>query len=361
VARGGGVSDSLPLSYVLPLRTVDAAPRAELANYLSELVRWCDEVIVVDGSEPALFAGNAAAWPARVRQLAPDPAHACLNAKVAGVHTGVMAARHERVVLADDDVRYGPDQLARVAALLETHDLVQPQNVFDPLPWHARWDTARTLLNRSLGADYPGTLAVRRSRFAAMGGYDGDVMFENLELIRTVRAHGGRVATPLDLYVRRLPPSAAHFRGQRVRQAYDDLALPLRLVCWLAVLPLVATALARRRARWIGFGALAPIALAERGRRRARGRRAFPASCSLLAPAWVLERGVCIWLALLQRVRHGGVRYGETTIPTAAHSLATLRRQARGGTAAPLEDAASDETSSASSSAADPHVAPLSA
>ncbi|MFL5818834.1 MAG: glycosyltransferase [Conexibacter sp.] len=335
---------------------MDAEPRAELAAYLRELAGWCDEVIVVDGSAPELFAGNAAAWPPRVRQLAPDPAHACLNAKVAGVHTGVEAARNEHVVLADDDVRYGPEELARVAALLGTHDLVQPQNVFEPLPWHARWDIARTLLNRSLGADYPGTLAVRRSRFAAMGGYDGDVMFENLELIRTVRAHGGRVAAPLDLYVRRIPPSAAHFRGQRVRQAYDDLALPLRLVCWVAVLPLAAAALARRRARWIGYGSVALIALAERGRRRGDGARAFPAGCSLLAPVWVLERGVCIWLALLQRARYGGVRYGETTIPTAAHSLRALRRRARERASEPDGEAA--QSSSAATSRL---AAPLSA
>ena len=341
------VSDRLPLSYVLPLRTVDAGPRAELAAYLRELVGWADDVIVVDGSEPELFAGNAAAWPEGVRHLAPDPALHCLNGKVAGVHTGVARARHEHVVLADDDVRYRRPQLARIHALLDTHDLVRPQNVFDPLPWHARWDTARTLLNRSLGADFPGTLALRRSRFLAMGGYDGDVIFENLELIRTVRAHGGRVAAPLDLYVPRRPPSAAHFRSQRVRQAYDELALPVRLACWLAVAPLVALALMRRRPRWLGLGAVGLVALAESGRRREGGTAAFPAGSSLLAPLWVLERGVCIWLALLQRLRHGGVLYGETVIPTAGHSLRTLRRRARSGAHSP--------------SAAVEHSAPLSA
>jgi hypothetical protein len=323
------VSARLPISYVLPLRMTDAAPRAELAAYLRQLVGWCKEVIVVDGSEPELFAGNAAAWAAGVRQLTLDPAHHCLNGKVAGIHTGIDHARHEHIVLADDDVRYGRPQLARLSALLESYDLVRPQNVFHPLPWHARWDTARTLLNRSLGADYSGTLAVRRSRFLAMGGYDGDVMFENLELIRTVLAHGGRVVAPLDLHVRRLPPSAAHFRSQRVRQAYDELALPARLACWLAVIPLATLALARRRPRWIGVASAFLVALAECGRRRGGGRHAFPASCSLLAPLWVAERGVCIWLALLQRLRHGGVRYREAVIPVAAHSLCTLRRRAR--------------------------------
>ncbi len=63
--------------------------------------------------------------------------------------------------------------------------------------------------------------------------------------------------------------------------------------------------------------------------------RRFPPARSLLAPLWVVERGVCIWLALLQRLRHGGVRYGDVVIPTAAHSLRTLRRRARdGGSAA---------------------------
>lgn len=321
------MSTPLPITFVLPLRMLDDTLRAELASYLRELVDWSDDVIVVDGSVPELFAANAAAWPERVRHVAPDPAHCCLNRKVAGVHTGIELARHEHVVLADDDVRYSRPPLARILALLATHDLVRPQNVFDPLPWHARWDTARTLLNRSLGADYPGTLAIRRSRFLAMGGYDGDVMFENLELIRTVCAHGGRVVAPLDLYVTRRPPTAAHFWSQRVRQAYDEFALPARLACWLAVLPLTALALARRRPGRIGLASIGVAALAERGRRRGEGRTAFPSSSSVLAPVWVLERGVCVWLALLQRLRLGGVRYGDVVIPTAAHSLRTLGRR----------------------------------
>jgi hypothetical protein len=77
--------------------------------------------------------------------------------KVAGVTTGVRRAGFEAVVIADDDVRYEHATLQRLVEYLDDHDLVRPQNFFDPLPWHARWDTARTLLNRAFGADYPGT------------------------------------------------------------------------------------------------------------------------------------------------------------------------------------------------------------
>jgi hypothetical protein len=245
--------------------------------------------------------------------------------KVSGVTTGVRRARLEAVVIADDDVRYERAALQRLTEHLREHDLVRPQNYFDPLPWHARWDTARTLLNRALGADYPGTLAIRRSRFLEMGGYDGDVIFENLELIRSVRASGGTIISPLELFVRRLPPTASHFWGQRTRQAYDDFALPLRMACWLAVVPLLLVAILRGHAMRGWLCAVALTLLAERGRRREGGRAVFPPSSSLLAPLWVLERGICAWLAVAQRVRFGGVRYGTEVIPTAAHSVSAIR------------------------------------
>jgi hypothetical protein len=161
----------------------------------------------------------------------------------------------------------------------------------------------------------------------AMGMYDGDVLFENLELMRTVRAHGGSIASPLDLYVARVPPSASHFWGQRTRQAYDDFALPLRIALWLAVVPLLLLGIVRRRSSLALAPAAASVAAAEIGRRRAGGARVFPATSSLLAPVWILERGVCAWLAVLQRLRFGGVRYGDSVIPVAAHSERQLRRR----------------------------------
>ncbi|MFN8163387.1 MAG: glycosyltransferase family 2 protein [Solirubrobacterales bacterium] len=320
------MSETRACSYVVPVRWTDGEQRAGLAGYLAGLRRHCDEVIVVDGSPEAVFKANAEAWGEQVTHIPPDDGETCLNGKVAGVRTGVRRASHERIVLADDDVRYDLRSLRRVLELLDEHDLVRPQNYFDPLPWHARWDTARTLLNRCAGRDFPGTLAVRRTRVVAAGFYDGDVLFENLELIRTIRARGGRTAAPLDLYVARVPPTAAHFWGQRTRQAYDDFALPGRMAAWLAVAPLLLAC--GRRGRSAPVIALAVLAMlaAERGRRRGGGAAVFPATSSTLAPVWILERGVCAWLAVAQRLRFGGVRYGGNVIPVAAHTERELRK-----------------------------------
>ncbi|MET7881053.1 glycosyltransferase [Micromonospora profundi] len=327
--RGVGTSAvRLPMAYVLPLRWHSDTGLAELTGYL----RWLAErveVLVVDGSAPALFARHAAAWRGLVRHLPPDPALRGANGKVLGVLTGVAAARQEHVVIADDDIRYDEAGLLAVHRMLDRVDLVRPQNYFDPLPWHAWWDTGRTLLNRALGADYPGTLAVRRSTFLGMGGYDPDVLFENLELIRTVRAYGGTEAAPAWLYVRRLPPDAAHFRGQRVRQAYDDLAQPARLLTALAVVPALAAAVAARRPGLLLGAAAGVVALAEVGRRRAGGGAVFPAGTALAAPIWLLERGVCGWLAVGQRLLLGGVSYAGTRIRHAAHPVRALQKHPR--------------------------------
>ncbi|GHD43636.1 glycosyltransferase [Mycetocola manganoxydans] len=246
------------------------------------------------------------------------------NGKVAGVMTGIRRARHRAVILADDDVRYNLPGLQRMVKELDDADLVRPQNYFTALPWHARWDTARSLLNRAVASDYPGTLGVNRDLVLELGGYDGDVLFENLELIRTIEAAHGRERRLDDFFVGRIPPSARHFARQRVRQAYDDFAQPPRLAVELALLPFLGWGL-RRPERIAGI-ATAAIALAEIGRRRAGGPRAFPASSALWAPAWLLERAITVWVALGARML-GGAKYGETRLKRAAHSTTSLRRK----------------------------------
>ena len=316
---------SADLSYVLPLKWHDDAGRLpELTRYLARLAARC-EVIVVDGSPDEVYAGHAAAWHRLdLDHLRPDPRLRYLNGKVNGVLTGITRATHERVVIADDDVRYDAGSLAAVTAPLDDADAVVPQNVFTELPWHARWDTARSLLNRCFGVDYAGTVAIRRSTLLRADGYDGDVLFENLELLRTIAAVGGAVESRPDLYVRRLAPSAGGFRGQRVRQAYDSLAQPARLAAELAIVPALLVAARTFRMRGFAGFVVATVVAAEIGRRRHRGAGVYPATAALWAPAWALERGVCSWAAVGLRLTRGGVAYAGSRIVVAAHDQRDL-------------------------------------
>lgn len=310
--------EPLALSYVLPVRA--DAPARELTPYLEWLGAHVD-VVIVDGSESQTFATHHEWWSGCARHIPVDPARATPNGKVGGVLTGLTECAHDRVVIADDDVRYDRPALERVARLLDGADVVRPQNVFTQWPWHAWWDTGRTLLARLTGGDWPGTLGVRRDFLLALGGYDGDVMFENLELVRTVVAGGGREHVALDVVVGRLPPPAGQFRGQRVRQAYDELARPARLAAQLCLLPLLLVGGRRIAMRVL----LASVVAAEIGRRRAGGKRDYPAVAVLAAPLWVGERAITVWLAVLQRVCRGGTAYRGSRIRRAASRPTALR------------------------------------
>jgi hypothetical protein len=295
-------------------------------------LRWLAErvqVIVIDASPPDVFAVHAVNWRSFTMHIAPDAHLRSANGKVRGVLTGLLRANYERLIIADDDVRYSSSALTRVVALLDSFHVVRPQNYFAPLPWHALWDTGRTLLNRMTGGDWPGTLAVRRSVLQATDGYDGDVLFENLELTRTVKAVGGVEIVPLDLFVQRNPPSSRHFWSQRVRQAYDEFARPWRFVMLLAVLPMTLVLALYRRWISLAVGVLAIIGLAELGRRRGGGANVFPFAASLLAPIWLAERAICIWLALAACLFLKGIPYHGSRLARAATPMSKLRQRHR--------------------------------
>ncbi|MBC5824825.1 MAG: glycosyltransferase family 2 protein [Candidatus Eremiobacteraeota bacterium] len=309
-------------TYLVAVKTHDLSGLDEFTAYLSSLSHV--EVMVVDGSATRVYEEHARRWMGRLTHIVPDPQIQGLNGKTRGVLSGLRRARHEKIIIADDDVRYAPATLKRMVALLDEYDVVRPQNYFAPHAWHTVLDSARIVLNRVTAGDWPGTLGIRRS--AVGDGYNADVLFENLELVRTIVARGGRELLADDVYVARRPPSVRHFWSQRTRQAYDEFARPGRLAGQLTLLPALAFAVwGRRWAALVGV-AFAAIALAEAGRRRKGGMRFFPAAASIAAPLWLLERGVCAWLAVLSRARHGGVAYSGTVIKSAASSMRELRR-----------------------------------
>ncbi len=311
-------------TYILPIRRDSSERDVDLDTYIDWLAPRV-QLVIVDNSPAPNFADNHLRWRGATH-VPPSDRLEVANGKAWGVLTGLALAAHDRVVIGDDDVRYDDASLTRVLECLETWDIVRPQNYFEPLPWHAAWDSSRSLLNRLSGGDWPGTLAIRRSVLARSDGYRGDCLFENLEMVRAMQAAGGQEYLGLDLFVTRRPPTFAHFRSQRVRQAYDEFARPLRLAFQLGWLPVQAILVARRPAYLIVLYAVV-AALAEAGRARKHGRSVYPLITSLVAPVWFVERSFCSWLAVGSRVLRGGITYRGGVMQNAATPLSDLRKR----------------------------------
>jgi hypothetical protein len=306
-------------TYLLPIRRgkFSRAEASELAVYFGTLNDAGCDVLVIDGSPASVFREHAEAWRSVCRHEQVDRSFGYLNDKVNGIHTGVRLAVTGKVVLADDDIRYHAAEIERVCDLLDTFDVVRPQNYLSPLPWWARMETARMLINRATlrTGDYPGTCAFRRGAMLRVGPYDGDVLFDNEEIIRHFAHAGANISYATNLFVPKRPPTFGKWIEQRPRQAYEDFGLRAKTAVFLNV-PLFAI--------WIGgvFGwksffvylsllALAAIALATAGRFRGTASAYFPSSVCVFAPLWILERSISTYWALYWYFARGGYPFGD--------------------------------------------------
>src|SRR3954454_20253786 len=119
-------------TYILPIRAaaVDMAAIAELRNYFESIAPMV-EVVVIDGSPGEVFDLHHEMWaPIVGAHRPPDHDLHFANGKVNGVETGLRLASFDKVVIADDDVRYDVIGLQRIIDLLDDADVVRPQNYF---------------------------------------------------------------------------------------------------------------------------------------------------------------------------------------------------------------------------------------
>jgi hypothetical protein len=306
-------------TYLLPIHRVRARRQEidELAKYLRNLAREGCEVLVVDGSYPEIFAQHNRAWHKLCRHVTVDRKYTYLNGKVNGVHTGVDLASCESIILADDDIRYTSEDIRRACELLKRHDMVRPQNYLAPLPWWGRTEAARMLINRGVlrSGDYPGTCAFRRSASLRFGHYDGDVLFDNEEIVRHFILNGAAVCYALDFFILKRPPSLRKWLEQRPRQAYEDFEIRAKTLLFMSLLP-AASALGLFNGAGAALASFFVVSicaglLAVRGLLRDRAYNFFPAHVILYAPLWLLERSLSVYWALYWRLVHGGYPFGE--------------------------------------------------
>ena len=226
-------------TYLLPIRrsVYTDAETQQLRDYFAELREADCEVLVVDGSPREVFEQHHRAWSGVCNHLEVDRQYGYLNDKVNGIHTGVALAACEKIVLADDDIRYSTANVEQMCALLEEYEMVRPQNYLDPRPWWARLESARMLINRAtlrIG-DYPGTCGFRKSTMLRVGHYDGDVLFDNEEIVRHFAASGAAIFYAIDFFVQKRPPHLRKWVEQRPRQAYEDFSLRAKTTLFLAL------------------------------------------------------------------------------------------------------------------------------
>lgn len=293
-------------SYVVLVRNAAASTGElrDLAAYLSKLgVADCD-VVILDPSPRLQFDLNGRVLRWVGRHVAVRPEHRAGS----GVDIVRAASEHaacEKVIIADDDVRYTPEAIGKLCELLERHEVVEPQDYLDPMPWWGGIDAARILLHRGIEPqpDHGATFGFRRTALRALRTLAAATSPE--AQVRRLAAVGAGVYPASDVFVRREPGGFSDWLASRPRLAGDDFMLPMKTAFFFSLLPLLVLLAVLGGLQLAGGYAIAiafaSVALALRG--RAGASSFFPLRACLFAPVWVLERSLSVYWALLRKLR----------------------------------------------------------
>jgi hypothetical protein len=291
----------------------------DLASYLSTLSLAGCEVVVVDGSPSPVFESNRAVLRWVSRHIAARPRHHNFSGGIDSVRAAVDVSGCDKIIVADENVRYQPDAIESVCELLDLHEVVEPQDYFEPLPWWSGIEAGRMLVHRGVEPlpDHGATFGIRKSSVRGLRGVDIVAWSNGEDAVRRLASQGAEVFSACDVFVRRLPQPLDHWWRDRPRQADDDFAMPVKSAFFFALLPVAILLTAfgglRLAGGYAGAIALGSMVLALRGRGGAT--TFFPLRACLCAPLWVFERSLSVYWALFRKLQGSAA---ETARPSIA-------------------------------------------
>lgn len=294
-------------SYVVRVQNAAASTTdlRDLAHYLSTLgVAGCD-VVLLDAASPLQFEINGRILRWVGRHVKPGPEQCAGGGGIDIIRAAGTFAACEKVIVATDDVRYSVEAIGQMCELLEMHEVVEPQDYLDPLPWWGGVEAGRMLIQRGVEPkpDHGTTFGFRRGALRALWAL-GSVSTVEAQS-RRLAAVGAEIHAAGDVFVRREAGPFSDWLSARPRRAAEHFTSPFESALFFSILPLLillttlgGLRLAGACAGTIAFGA---VGMALHG--RAGATAFFPMRACFLAPLWVFERSVSVYWALFRALR----------------------------------------------------------
>ncbi|HEX9493998.1 MAG TPA: hypothetical protein VGA33_12095 [Thermoanaerobaculia bacterium] len=285
-------------TYVVLLRRENPSDDlAELASYLSLLSISDFEIVTVDLSDGSMLEENRRVLRWLGRYVAARPQY------IDPIRAAIDLAACDKVIVADAHIRYSDEGIDRLCTLLNLHEVVEPQDYLDPLPWWGGIETGRMLLHRGIGPlpDRGSTFGFRKRALSSLRNLHA---VGTNDRVRRLAAQGAEVFCAFDIFVRRIPTTLDEWLRDRTRDADEDLEAPAKAALFFALLPI---ALVLDLLGGIGLassylGAVAFIAMALALRGRIGAAQFFPMRTCLFAPLWLFERSISVYWMMLRKL-----------------------------------------------------------
>lgn len=293
-------------SYVVAVENSgDIHDLRELGLYLSSIsVAGCD-VVVLDASPGLLFDAHDRVLRWVARHVTVRSEHCSRSGFFDPVRAAAVVATCEKVIVAAPDVRYTPEAIDRLCSMLDLHEVVEPQDYLEPLPWWGSIDAGRILVHRGIEPqpDHGATFGFRRTAIHGLHILGSSDLID--DSTRRLASAGAEVFAAANVFVRRNPGEFDEWLEARPRAAGDDFSLPMKSAFFFSLVPLLLLLLMLGEPRlagvYAGVVAFSSVGLALRGRIGASAF--FPLRACLFAPLWVFERSISVYWALFRRLR----------------------------------------------------------
>ena len=256
---------SEPVTILKPLCGEDSGLEANLRSFCRQDHPVFQIVFGVRDEEDAaipVVRRLMAEFPAADLTLVVDPRRRGRNLKIANLHNMLAAARHDLLVLADSDMRVGPDYLATICAPLADPAVGLVTCLYRGIPAGSVWSRLACLhvnhgflpqaaVAEAIGAGagcFGASIALRRATLAEIGGLAAieDALADDYALGAAVRRLGGRIELSSQLVDNVIdePSFAALFRHELRWARTIRLVAPAGFLGSAVTQPLVIAALA---------------------------------------------------------------------------------------------------------------------
>ncbi|WP_372997689.1 glycosyltransferase [Lutispora sp.] len=236
------------ISIIIPIKAKPGDKIINFANYIlclsNELKNYECEIIIADESEDEVSSVLSKMFKkaCNIKHFIPETSvRIGANDKLNGVYAALNYCKYDKVLLLDDHYRLTISTLEKVNNYYDVFDCFKMMPKFHNTPLSVLVDLCGMFVINVLDyrKQYCGHLAFRKSQYDKVGFPSRDALFDEFAMEKHLRINGYNIGFVKDVSLEAIQDiTFIKFLEQRVRYAYENLAIPSRFFLYAIVIPI---------------------------------------------------------------------------------------------------------------------------
>lgn len=316
------------LSVIIPIKLAFGIDVLDFVNYIKKLSKQMSsyryEIIISDesGYEVFDYINKELESCSKIKHIVPkDEYRTGENDKLNGIYAALEYCTYDKILLVDDHYRVSKDTIEKIVPLYKTYDCFKMMPKFNAFPFSALIDLCGMFVVNMVDyrKQYCGHLCFKKKHIIKYGFPSRDSLFDELAIEEHLRKNKCSIGYIKDITLEAVQNiTVKRFWEQRVRYAYENMAIPIRFVMFLMILPLlfVLQIINPLFSALFALSISTIVLLIAFIGQIIYGQNNVPRFSFLLSPIWFWFYPFTSWIALAKYML-GGVMFGGRKIKKA--------------------------------------------